>query len=818
MVERNNGYMRNNDYEEYNESYSQPQPETPNQNTNNDEFQRPSSSDEANFHLQHRFKDKKPVNKYLHIVGQIFKWGFASGVLLVFIGIGLFAYYASKAPSISQSQLQNAGSSTLYTNDGKLLFSLGDDKRTYIKSKDIPQQLKDALISIEDRRFYQEKYGVDPIRTAGALVNNLRGGNMAGGSSLTQQLVKLSVFSTNEKDRTFKRKIQEAWLSVKISQQYSREQILEFYVNKVYMNYNQYGLQTASEFYYGKSLQDLDLAQTALMAGMPNAPTIYNPYIYPKFAKQRRDLVLKAMLSNDKINQQQYEQATKESITKGLKTKHPTNSKQRRIDDPYIKEVISEVKADGFDPYRDNLKITINIDQKVQNKLYELANDGEVPFPDDKMQIASTVVDPSNGHIIAILGGRKLPNVQLGYDRAVQTVRSTGSSIKPVLDYAPAIEYKNWSTAQVLQDTPYTYKGTNVQLYDWDDRYQGAMTMRYALEQSRNVPAVRTLEEIGLGRGAKFAKKMGINVDPKQGLSVAIGANASTVQMAGAFGAFATEGIYHKPRFVHKVEAPDGLTRNYDDSGTRVMKDSTAYMITDMLKGVITQGNGKYAKISDVYQAGKTGTVKYSDQELASYPSYRNTPKDSWFVGYTKQYSIGVWTGYDKIREGTIDKIGERSAQLFYKEMMSYLMENKTSSDWTKPDDVIAQKVKIGRAITTELYVKGHAPSFDNIDTDKVKKSKTKDKDSDDKDNNDQDKKDDNNNNNNSQSDSSTQDNDDNSSQNQNVVVNNDSDSGNSNNSNNSDNSDNSNSDNSNNSDSGTTTDGNVTYDYDTSN
>src|SRR5699024_11247824 len=139
---------------------------------------------------------------------------------------------------------------------------------------------------------------------------------------------------------------------------------------------------------------------------------------------------------------------------------------------------------------------------------------------------------------------------------------------------------------------------------------------------------------------------------------------------------------------------------------------------------------------------------------LASYPSYRNTPKDSWFVGYTKQYSIGVWTGYDKIREGTIDKTGERSAQLFYKEMMSYLMENKTSSDWTKPDDVIAQKVKIGRAITTELYVRGHAPSFDNIDTDKVKKSKTKDKDSDDKDNNDQDKKDDNNNNNNSQSDS----------------------------------------------------------------
>ena len=817
MVERNYGYMRNNDYEEYNESYSQPQPETPNHNTNNDEFQRPSSSDEANFHLQHRFKDKKPVNKYLHIVGQIFKWGMISGIILILAGIGLFAYYASKAPNISQSQLQNAGSSTLYTNDGKLLFSLGDDKRTYVKSKDIPQQLKDALISIEDRRFYEEKFGVDPIRTVGALINNVRGGNMAGGSSLTQQLIKLSVFSTNAKDRTFKRKIQEAWLSAKISKQYSREQILEFYVNKVYMNYSQYGIQTASYFYYGKPLKDLDLAQTALLAGMPNAPAVYNPYIYPKLAKQRRDLVLKAMLTNDKINQQQYNQAVNEKITKGLKFKHPTNSKQRKIDDPYIKEVIHEVKADGFDPYRDNLKITINIDQKAQNKLYELANDGKVPFTNDKMQVASTVVDPSNGHIIAILGGRKLPNVQLAYDRAVQTGRSTGSSIKPVLDYAPAIEYKNWSTAQVVQDTPYTYKGTNVQLYDWDNRYEGAMTMRYALEQSRNVPAVRTLEEIGMARGAKFAKQMGIHIDSKQGLSVAIGANASTVQMAGAFGAFATEGVYHKPHFVHKVEAPDGLIRNYDDDGTRVMKDSTAYMITDMLKDVITQGSGKDAKIPDLYQAGKTGTVKYSDQELANYPSYRNTPKDSWFVGYTKQYSIGVWTGFDKISEGTIDKTGEHSAQLLYKEMMQYLMENKTSSDWTKPDDVIRQRIKIGRSVTSELYVKGHAPSFENADTEEVKKSKTKDKDSDDKENKEQNNKDDNSNNDSSaQSGSSNTQNNNNSDQNQNVVIND-------NNQDNGDSSDNgnsndNNSDSDNSDDSNSSTDGNVTYDYDTSN
>src|SRR5699024_5453337 len=167
------------------------------------------------------------------------------------------------------------------------------------------------------------------------------------------------------------------------------------------------------------------------------------------------------------------------------------------------------------------------------------------------------------------------------------------------------------------------------------------MTMRYALEQSRNVPAVRTVEEIGLGRGAKFAKKMGVNVDLKQGLSVAIGANASTVQMAGAFGAFATEGIYHKPRFVQKVEAPDGLTRNYDDSGTRVMNDFTANMMTDMLKDYIIKAYGKSDKLSDVYQAGKTGTVKYSDQELENSPRFRNPSKDLCFVNYNKKSRFG---------------------------------------------------------------------------------------------------------------------------------------------------------------------------------
>lgn len=643
---------------------------------------------------------------------QLFKWGFVLFGLVFLLGVGVFAYYASKAPNVTQRQLASGGSSTLYTNDGHVLLTLGQEKRYYLKYDEIPQTLKDAVVSIEDKRFWNEGLGIDPIRIVGSTVANIKGHDIsAGGSSITQQLVKLSVFSTNASDRTLKRKAQEAWIAMHISRQYSREQILEYYINKVYMNYSLYGIGTASKYYYGKSPDKLDLAQTALLAGMPNAPTFYDPYTSPARARYRRNLVLQAMLSNGKITQAQYDRASTENVQSGLIYKHDTQSHLRKVDDPYIKEVVDEVRAKGYDPYNDNLRITVNINQKAQNKLYELANDNKIPFTDNKMQVGATVVDPNNGHVIAIIGGRHLPDVQLGLDRAVQTSRSTGSSIKPVLDYAPAIQYKHWSTAQILSDTPYLYRGTHIQLYDWDNRYYGNMTMRYALEQSRNVPAVRTLESVGILRASKFAKQMGVNVDVNMGLSVGIGANASSLQMAGAYSAFADNGIYHKPQFVSKIETVTGDIRNYDTAGKRVMDESTAYMITDMLKGVITRGSGTKARIGDLIQAGKTGTVKYSDGEIKKHPSYEGTPKDSWFVGYTRSYVMSVWTGYDNLADGKIAGRGQDAAAIYYREMMSYLMNDKANIDWVKPSSVIVRKYATG----DELYQEGHAPSESSV-------------------------------------------------------------------------------------------------------
>ena len=651
---------------------------------------------------------------------RILKWTFLGVFLILVAGVGLFAFYAKDAPNISRADLESGGSSGLYNTNGKFIMSLGTEKRLYVKdSKDL-QLLKDAIVSVEDKRFYRDNLGIDPIRIVGSMLTNAKSKSIsAGGSTITQQLVKLTKFSTAASQRTLRRKAQEAWLAMRVQREYSHDEILEFYINKVYMNYGNTGIGTAANFYYGKKIGDLDLAQTAMLAGMPNRPTVYNPYTFPEYAKYRRNIVLKAMLNNKKISQEQYDEARKESIKKGLKPHNQRKqSNLRKINDPYVKEAIAEVRAKGFDPFRDNLKITINMDQKAQKKLYQLANNGQVPFTNDKMQIGASVVDPSNGHVVAILGGRHLPSsVQLGLDRAVQTTRSTGSSIKPVLDYGPAIEYLNWSTAKMLDDSKYVYPGTNVQLYDWDNKYDGMMTMRHAMEQSRNVPAVKTLREVGIKRAAKFAGKMDINVPKDSGLSVAIGANASSLQMAGAFSAFAAMGIYHKPQFVSKIETPDGLTRNYDSEGIRVMSKSTAYMITDMLKGVIKRGSGTNAQISGLHHAGKTGSVKYSEQDLARYPAYAATPKDSWFVGYTPSYSIGVWTGYDNLKDGTISGIGQQSAQLFYKNMMTYLMRNKENVDWQKPDSVIRAKIarnsnppEVSSTGEWQLFVRGHSP------------------------------------------------------------------------------------------------------------
>ncbi|MFD1549099.1 transglycosylase domain-containing protein [Levilactobacillus fuyuanensis] len=636
----------------------------------------------------------------------------AIGVLGILFGAGLFFFYAQSAPKISQSALSSDASTRVYDANGTVISRLGAQNRSYVKSSNIPDGLKQAVVSTEDRRFYKNN-GVDPIRIVGAALANVTGSSlgMQGGSTLTQQLVKLSVFSTAASDRTLKRKAQEAWLALKVDHNYSKDQILEYYINKVYMGNGVYGMQTAAQYYYGKSLRNLDLAQLAMLAGMPQSPTNYDPTTYPALAKKRRDLVLDAMAKNNAITSAQASEAKATSITAGLSKTHKStavaSAKTTKVIDAYLKQVYAELKSKGYNTTTGGLKVYTNLDMGAQKKLYNIVNGSAyVNFPSSKFQVGSTIVDPNNGKVVAMIGGRKTGNVTFGLNRAVQTDRSSASTAKPLMDYGPAIEYLKYPTYEPVKDTAFTYPGTTKNLYDWDRQYQGTITMRKALYESRNIPAIRTLQNVGIKKATTFLDGLGMSFDKTLTLQNGIGLYISTEQEAAAYAAFANGGTYYKPYLVSKVVTQDGKAHNYVSTGKRAMSAATAFMLTDMMKDVMTNenGSGRSAAISGLYQAGKTGTDSYPDDYADKVPD--GATMDSWFTGYTKNYSVSVWTGYDKqFQTGHyVSETQTTIAQEIYKYTMSYLATKSTNTNWTKPSTV-TQTSQNGK---TEYYVTGH--------------------------------------------------------------------------------------------------------------
>lgn len=618
--------------------------------------------------------------------------------ILFLAGVGLFWYYAKDAPELTDKKLDATVSSKLYTQDGELFEDLGAEKREKISANELPKTLEDAIVSVEDRRFYKH-IGVDPIRIIGSALSNFTSGGLQGGSTLTQQLIKLSFFSTSAEDQTLKRKAQEAWMAVRLEQKKSKQEILTYYVNKVYMSNGLYGMETASEMYFGKKLSELSLPQTALLAGMPQAPSAYDPYVYPDQAKKRRDTVLYTMLQNEKISQTEYDQAVNVPVMDGLQelTQSDDNTK---IVDNYVKEVINEVqeKTDK-NVYTDGLEIYTNLDLNAQKKLYDIVNtDQYVSYPDDEMQVASTLIDTNTGKVKAQIGGRHIAeDVTLGNNLAVNTSRDFGSTMKPVTDYGPAFEYLKYSTGKTITDAPYNYEGTSTPVGNWDNQYMGTITLRQALYLSRNVPAVKLFNEVGSDKVASFLKNLGIEYSTIH-QSNAISSNteeqdgtkygASSLKMAAAYAAFANGGTYYKPQYVNKIVFQDGTEETYEPDGKTAMSPETAYMITDILKDTITEGTGTNAQIAGLYQAGKTGTSNYTDDEYAKLGISSGVYPDILFAGYTPNYSISVWTGYNK-KMTPVTSESSHVASDVYRELMQYVSANVTNTDWEMPSGLI---------------------------------------------------------------------------------------------------------------------------------
>ena len=684
---------------------------------------------------QHRHTKKKAPTSSKKKLWKKILIGIAAFVTVAIIAIvAIFAYYGATAPTIQASDLEGATETKILDKDGELIYSLGGEKRDLITSEQVPQLLKDAITSIEDKRFYSHM-GIDPIRIAGSFLRNAKAGQITqGGSTITQQLVKLAVFSTKKEDQTYKRKIQEIMLALQLERNYSKEQILTYYLNKVYMANNVYGFGTASHYYFNKELSELSLPQVALLAGMPQAPNSYDPYANADQAKERRDLVLYSMKENGKITKEQYDQAVATPVTEGLiahNNKVDSNDKAL-VYDSFVTMVLKEVQEKtGLDPYNDGLTIETTIDSKAQQRLYDIVNTNDyIQYVNDKIQNAVVMLDTKSGAVRAVNGGRKQTTL-LGYNRATDNSRSTGSTIKPVIDYGPAIEYLNYSTGQTIMDQRTTYSN-GVELNNWDFSHKGAMTLRTALVYSRNTTALQTFKAVGETNIKSFLNNLDIQIknDGQDYLveSNSIGADISPIKMAAAYATFGNYGTYSKPYTVTKVTTRDGQVTEFKPEQKQAMKDSTAYMITDVLKDSFKYGFATQAAIPGLPTAAKTGSSNYTiEQKRAMGASdYEDIIPDSWFIGYSTDYTISAWTGYDNPYEqgGGVDTTEQEYSRLIYYYLMKYMAESSSGDDWVQPDSVVKQQIEIGsdplslpgprtpaNMIATELFVKGHVPT-----------------------------------------------------------------------------------------------------------
>ena len=638
------------------------------------------------------------LKKYLIIVANVLLAGF---ILATLAAAGLVAYYISSAPALTEEALTATTSSKIYDKDGGLIADLGAEKRSNAKTQEIPTDLVNAIVAIEDQRFFNHR-GVDVIRIAGAFLNNLTSGGLQGGSTLDQQFIKLTYFSTSTEDQTLKRKIQEAWLAMQLERRNTKQEILTYYVNKVYMSNGNYGMKTAASAYYGKELKDLSIAQAALLAGMPQAPNQYDPYTQPEAAQRRRDIVLGEMLDEKYITKEQYETAIATPVTDGLQPLKNTAAYPLYMDN-YLKEVIEEVEEKtGYNLLTTGMSVYTNVDSAAQQQLWNIYNTDEfVYYPDNIFQVASTIVDVSNGKVIAQLGARnQATNVSFGVNQAVETNRDFGSTMKPITDYAPALKNGVYtSTADTIVDGPYNYPGTNTPVYNYERGYFGSMTVKSAIQYSRNIPAIKALEATGLDKALEYLNSIGIDY-PELLYSNAISSNttvsdqkygASSEKMAAAYAVFANGGTYYKPQYVNKVVFTDNTTKEFAPEGKQVLSPEIAYMMTDMMKSVLTYGVGADAAVSGVPIAGKTGTSNYADNELAavlaSNPAASSSSMaapDHNFVGYSTKYAMAVWTGYSNRNTPILDN-GNLVATDVFRSMMTYLNPVETALDWEMP-------------------------------------------------------------------------------------------------------------------------------------
>ncbi|MEW9668972.1 transglycosylase domain-containing protein [Ammoniphilus sp. 3BR4] len=621
-----------------------------------------------------------------------------TGVLLVLMTLsvatagaaGAYVYQTVEQLDIQQLSNEPVPPTLIFDKQNQLIAELSMSKNEPITFDQIPATLIQAVVATEDRRFY-DHVGIDWIGILRAGWVNFRAGQVVeGGSSLTQQLVKNAFLSS---ERTMDRKIQEAFAAVQVERTYSKDQIITLYLNTINFGEGAWGVQRAAQIYFGKDAKDLTLAESAMLAAIPKAPSHYSPFKDAKRALERRNLVLHLMVENGYITEKERIEASEVPLPE---TKH--DIKQELKYPSYVYHVIRELKQkyniSEDDVWTGGLKIYTSMDRKLQEateKIY--GNQALFPASPDKIpaQSGAAILDVSNGEIQALMGGRgEIP--YLGFNRATDLRRQPGSSIKPVVVYGPALE-KGYTPDSLLYDQPLNIAGYQPQ--NWDRGYRGEVTLQEAVNKSWNIPAVWLLHEMGIDYGMDFAKKLGIPFhQDDRVLPIALGGmkqGVSPLHMAQAYAAFANDGLLHEAHAIRAIrDADDQEIASWTGAPYQVMKKETARLMTHVLQGVLQQGTGTRAVLNRP-AAGKTGTTQLAPSLAAS----RNGLTDSWFVGYTPQLSAAVWVGYDTTdTKHYLPSDGGKYSALIWKEIMQQAHQGLSAEAfppppvWKKPTPV----------------------------------------------------------------------------------------------------------------------------------
>lgn len=654
------------------------------------------------------------------------------------------AYIVLTTDDFVPDKLSQSESTIMYDNKGNEFTTLGvmtDDilqKREKISYDEFPQVLVDALIATEDSRFFQHN-GVDLARFLKASALQLLGKDAGGASTLTMQVSKNNFTDTTSHGiKGIIRKFRDIYVSVfQIEKNYTKQEIIEFYLNDNCMGETNYGVEQGSQYYFGKSARDLSLTEAALLVGLFQSPNGYNPYVYPEKAEARRNTVLNLMVRHGYITKEEADIAKSIPVESLL-----LGDGGKELDQYYgfSRTVYEEaIKLTGLDPYVTPMKIytTLNID--VQDGINKALAGETVKWKDDVVQAGIAVTDVNTGAVIAIGAGRNRTTSQ-SFNFATQARRQPGSTAKPLFDYAPGIEFENWSTYQLFTDEKWSYTN-GPEVNNWDNKYSGLMTMKSALAVSRNIPALKAFQSLNKSKILEFVTSLGIEPEVENGFlheAHAIGGftGVSPLQMAVAYASFANGGYYIKPYTITKIEIRStGEVFEYKHQKNRVMSEATAYLMNNMLVYAVNNGFNGGAKLSGVQVAAKTGTSNYS-KEYVKEKGLSSSINDLWTVAYTPEHSIALWYGYERAsKEYQHSRSGYNTQkENIMRAVMKYIP--KTSKTFKVPGTVVSVDVEKGTwpamlpsactpsdLITKEVFIKGTEPTevsprfaqFDNV-------------------------------------------------------------------------------------------------------